>query len=1186
MPAAARQVSSFEDSFFCQRLNKLAKLNEDNETLANLVIATRKLLKSATSISKQIVRFLPQFTSHDEIHLWNVLGFMEQLAGGAAGIDKMSAGDCAMAVWAAFIHDLGMVLEAGELAAIDRIDEFDTEPNDQQLPTDERVLAWRAYREGHEHWDSIRKDPNSPTSRMRLGLIRAAYIRDSHAREDAHTEHCRIADWLKFLADGDRLILQALDDFAVSDQLVRVAVSHNQDIHWLERQLREQLNIADPHADLVDGDLGTVHWTWIGWLLRLADVFDCDKSRTPKILFDHGGITDSRSQTEWQKHLAIPSPPLWPETSKAPLQYICRKSPSPVVEKAIHQIIGWMNEEIEKVRMAQVAAVCDPPIPPVDLPRKAEVDIKQREGGYIYHDMEFRLDRDAVVELLMGESLYGGPELALRELVQNALDAVHLRDQRNKLAEKLISANSPEKPRQPHEPWFGVKPGVEVTWGEEKGRRYIRVTDNGVGMTVGTMRKFLTQIGKSYYKSDDFRAEQEMMRRHGILCNAISQFGIGFLSVFMLADHVTIHTRPVGAEDKAPADPRKQETERFPFCAEIHGPHGLLAFYPDSAIRRSGTTVTVWLKDEFVLSPWNRDQLLTRLRTEFYEIDVPKRIKDLEEESAPSAKPARILDPGFEIGRFIVWPLYPVRLGPQGSSSLVLSDAFHFHELVPLDVRKIRAESKSWAFDCPEIDALSWQTCDWLDETGTANGITGTGSRIRVVVPHPHGSIEHSLSPNELGRIPDHLPSQLPRITLFGVAERTLPSVSNRFQCLVNGVRIVPGLIPSGSARDCQLVPILKQMPVVPGMGAYVWIDLRGAAMPQLRADRSAPTRSQSSTGELKPLMDRWVADWPATLPNWLCASVYCRQLRRPEPVAAPQSRLLLENLSLKQSRSIHVIELALDQCWYRELPDDQRNLFSRDFAGSLARDFTHSRDFNHSHEHYLHLARSLARALARSRSRTLGLDFGLTLDTAIARVRDVDKSRRLQLAAYLAFVWNHLASEGLWSNFSSSHPVLEVNGHKAQIHDLYLVGPLHVVTKDSRATKWIEAYDLCAPFTGIPLRALRDRFHLWNRERHWRAFMMLPLLLGGAPSLKWRNRFRNDHHCDHLMVFMPHPSQTEWLFDEHTPEEWSQGSASAIWDLKTGRVIYADGIHTEQSLRKHGMPLRDWLDVPESGTA
>jgi hypothetical protein len=67
----------------------------------------------------------------------------------------------------------------------------------------------------------------------------------------------------------------------------------------------------------------------------------------------------------------------------------------------------------------------------------------------------------------MGESLYGGPELALRELVQNALDAVHLRDQRSRLATALNAAGGKEKPRQPHQSWDGQPAEVTVTWGTQ-----------------------------------------------------------------------------------------------------------------------------------------------------------------------------------------------------------------------------------------------------------------------------------------------------------------------------------------------------------------------------------------------------------------------------------------------------------------------------------------------------------------------------------------------------------------------------------------------------------------------------------------------------------------------------------------------------------------------------------------------
>jgi hypothetical protein len=46
--------------------------------------------------------------------------------------------------------------------------------------------------------------------------------------------------------------------------------------------------------------------------------------------------------------------------------------------------------------------------------------------------------------------------------------------------------------------------------------------------------------------------------------------------------------------------------------------------------------------------------------------------------------------------------------------------------------------------------------------------------------------------------------------------------------------------------------------------------------------------------------------------------------------------------------------------------------------------------------------------------------------------------------------------------------------------------------------------------------------------------------------------------------------------------EEWAQGSASALWDLKTGQVLYSDGIHDEASIRRGGKPLRKWLQIPD----
>ncbi len=74
----------------------------------------------------------------------------------------------------------------------------------------------------------------------------------------------------------------------------------------------------------------------------------------------------------------------------------------------------------------------------------------------------------------------------------------------------------------------------------------------------------------------------------------------------------------------------------------------------------------------------------------------------------------------------------------------------------------------------------------------------------------------------------------------------------------------------------------------------------------------------------------------------------------------------------------------------------------------------------------------------------------------------------------------------------------------------------------------------------------------------------------------------QTDRPIDSLMLFLPNPEHYEWLFAEHSREEWSKGSASALWDLRTGQVLYADGVHTEETLRRDGKPLREWLGIDD----
>ena len=132
-----------------------------------------------------------------------------------------------------------------------------------------------------------------------------------------------------------------------------------------------------------------------------------------------------------------------------------------------------------------------------------------------------------LVESLGGEQLYGaGTDLlriALRELLQNARDAVVARqaierDHPGAITVKLIySASDPSQIQQ------------------------IEMRDNGVGMSQRVLKELLLDFGASFWASDIVKSEFPGLASSGF--EPAGRFGIGFYSVFTVADRVCVTSR-------------------------------------------------------------------------------------------------------------------------------------------------------------------------------------------------------------------------------------------------------------------------------------------------------------------------------------------------------------------------------------------------------------------------------------------------------------------------------------------------------------------------------------------------------------------------------------------------------------------------------------------------------------------
>ena len=159
----------------------------------------------------------------------------------------------------------------------------------------------------------------------------------------------------------------------------------------------------------------------------------------------------------------------------------------------------------------------------------------------------------------MINSIYTNKEIAFRELISNASDAI------DKLV--YLSATNGELKADTN----NLKILIEL----DKENRTIKITDNGIGMTDMELESNLGTIAKS--GSELFKEENSDKKNLEI----IGQFGVGFYSSFMISKRVSVLSRKAGCEDA--------------YLWESDGTDGFTI--TKSEMPNNGTVVTLYLKD-------------------------------------------------------------------------------------------------------------------------------------------------------------------------------------------------------------------------------------------------------------------------------------------------------------------------------------------------------------------------------------------------------------------------------------------------------------------------------------------------------------------------------------------------------------------------------------------------------------
>jgi molecular chaperone HtpG len=471
--------------------------------------------------AKTVIIHMGEFTLHDGDHLFNVLELMELILG-QENIGKLSAPELMLLILSAFFHDLGMSPTVHEVrlwqqAWDGHTNIFDGKEDQESLTDFQRFLL---AREGDNQLIKALEEKGEAVRAATLkGYLISDYIRQTHAERAK-----QIIAYDPILGENrSNQIMYRRTNLTI--ELEKICYSHNDDpVALLE------LDKAKPCGQGIFACLPLV-----GLVLRLADLLDFDAKRTPAVLFSHLNIQHPVSLLEWQKHRSIE---FW---NIQPGRYeFSAKCEHPAIEAGLRTYCDYIDRELsaankimnllnENLTVHARGIVIKLP-PKVNRDRIEPSTDPEGNPLYIYRDTKFTLSKQQVVDLLMGTKLYGNPEVALRELLQNSLDACMARQALEK------EWGNPYHPQ------------VIVSLTEVDGEQILQVEDNGMGMDQEIIDKFYTKVGASFYKSAEF--QQLLIDTHSDM-KPRSRFGIGILSTFMVAETLEVDTMRITGPQKS-----------------------------------------------------------------------------------------------------------------------------------------------------------------------------------------------------------------------------------------------------------------------------------------------------------------------------------------------------------------------------------------------------------------------------------------------------------------------------------------------------------------------------------------------------------------------------------------------------------------------------------------------------------
>ncbi|RMQ41188.1 hypothetical protein ALQ04_02012 [Pseudomonas cichorii] len=483
-------------------LTKIELRAEEATKLSAFPINIHDIREQVRLLLNEVQRygFFNEYTNHNFDHVESMLNMADWIIPEQTKA-RLQPADYLLLTLSIYFHDLGLLVTQNEFNLRYKNTDFQSYMREQRFNSADDEYSAKIAMLSEEMRDKINYQE---------------FVRRTHG--------ARVKEWILGKDRSDDTTAETKEaiqgligklDIIVKRDLALLCESHTID------------DIADAHKYKVSMPYGnnpteTANLQYLAVILRTVDLLQITQGRAPSILYKIINPQDPISQLEWQKQGAVRTVRAAPGIDRD--GQASTKAVSDTIE--IHarfeksdgffgltSYIAYAKSQLQACQDALKQTSKTIPDPPL-FPWKHIDDTGVEAEGFLTKAFGFKLDQQKILDLLTGHTLYNDTNVVIRELTQNALDAVRLQAE-------LIKDNSDN---------FGK---IDIIWNSKD--RTLEVRDNGTGMSQEVIEAHLLKVGSSRYQDPKFREEHPNF-------SSISRFGIGVLSAFMVADQVEITT--------------------------------------------------------------------------------------------------------------------------------------------------------------------------------------------------------------------------------------------------------------------------------------------------------------------------------------------------------------------------------------------------------------------------------------------------------------------------------------------------------------------------------------------------------------------------------------------------------------------------------------------------------------------